>query len=161
MKSLLGLLGLLCLLRLFCLLRFLSHSILSGFNGLKRDTEACLAEGQPRNILGCNPNRFGARCPALSPCCHRVIHSCYAFFRIFSHATRSAPQKSARVANDRASRTACLGLTMAQRDGAFCLVPEPRASSRRSSSIQNHTADCAIASESPLSGVAASCPPSN
>jgi hypothetical protein len=30
--------GFLCLLRLLRLLRFLSHSILSGFNGLKRDT---------------------------------------------------------------------------------------------------------------------------
>ena len=36
-KSLLGLLSLLCLLRLFSLLRFLSHNILIGFNGWKRD----------------------------------------------------------------------------------------------------------------------------
>jgi hypothetical protein len=36
-KSLLGLLGLLRLLRLFSLLRFLSHNILIGFNGWKRD----------------------------------------------------------------------------------------------------------------------------
>jgi hypothetical protein len=36
--------GLLCLFRL---LRFLSHSILSGLNGLKRDSEVCVAEGQP------------------------------------------------------------------------------------------------------------------
>src|ERR1700737_2003627 len=37
-RLLLGLLGLLRLLRLFRLLRFLSHSILSRFNGWKRDT---------------------------------------------------------------------------------------------------------------------------
>src|SRR5687768_4408329 len=40
---LLGLLLLCCLLRLFSLLRFLSHSILIGFNGWKRDTR--LARG--------------------------------------------------------------------------------------------------------------------
>jgi len=45
--------------------------------------EACSAEGQPRNILECNPNRFAARCLALSRQCHRVIHSCYAFWRVF------------------------------------------------------------------------------
>jgi len=45
--------------------------------------EACSAEGQPRNILDCNPNRFAGRCPALSRCCHCVIHSCYAFFDAF------------------------------------------------------------------------------
>jgi len=40
--------------------------------------EACSAEGQPRNILERNPNRFAGRCPALSRRRHRVIHSCYA-----------------------------------------------------------------------------------
>ena len=39
------LLRLLGLLRLFRLLRFLSHSILSGFNGLKRDTRGMLGGG--------------------------------------------------------------------------------------------------------------------
>src|SRR6201747_2713014 len=56
-----------------------------GFNGLKRDSEACLAEGQPHNILKYNPNRFAARCRALSRRRHRVIHSCYGFLiRFFS-----------------------------------------------------------------------------
>jgi len=54
--------------------------------------EACSAEGQPRNILEGNPNRFAARCPALSRRCHCVIHSCYAFWCIFCRAGRSEPQ---------------------------------------------------------------------
>jgi hypothetical protein len=91
LKSLLRLLGLLRLLRLFRLLRFLSHSILSGFNGLKRDTEACLAEGQPRNILEHNPNRFAARCRVLSRRCHHVIHSCYAFEMLFRENFAASP----------------------------------------------------------------------
>ena len=41
--------------------------------------EGCSAEGQPRNILECNPSRFAGRCPALSRRCHCVIHSCYGF----------------------------------------------------------------------------------
>src|SRR5271163_2409871 len=49
------LLRLLGLLRLFRLLRFLSHSILSGFNGLKRDTRGMLGGGPasqyPRNVI--------------------------------------------------------------------------------------------------------------
>jgi hypothetical protein len=53
--------------------------------------EACSAEGQPRNILDRDPNRFGGRCPALSCRCHRVIHSCSAFFAHFS--PRGAPMR--------------------------------------------------------------------
>ena len=65
--------------------------------------EACSAEGQPRNILKCNPTRFASRCPALSRHCHRVIHSCYAFWRDFElnlgdrrHRMRRAPRRIAR-----------------------------------------------------------------
>jgi len=42
-----------------------------------------LAEGQPRNILNAKLSRFAGRCRVLSPCCHRVIHSCYAFGTTF------------------------------------------------------------------------------
>jgi hypothetical protein len=53
--------------------------------------EACSAEGQPRNILKGNPNRFAARCPALSRRCHYVIHSCYAFSDVFAEFSRVMP----------------------------------------------------------------------
>jgi hypothetical protein len=63
----------------FAFFAFLAIVSSQGFHGLKRDTEACLAEGQPRNILDCNPTRFGGRCRVPSWRCHHVIHSCYAF----------------------------------------------------------------------------------
>ena len=63
----------------FAFFAFLAIVSSQGFNGRKRDTEACLAEGQPRNILDHNPTRFACRCRASSWRCHRVIHSCYAF----------------------------------------------------------------------------------
>ena len=43
----------------FAFFAFLAIVSSQGFHGLKRDTEACLAEGQPRNILDDNPTRFG------------------------------------------------------------------------------------------------------
>jgi hypothetical protein len=42
----------------FAFFAFLAIVSSQGFHGLKRDTEACLAEGQPRNILDDNPIRF-------------------------------------------------------------------------------------------------------
>ncbi|WP_291856698.1 hypothetical protein [Bradyrhizobium sp.] len=44
----------------FAFFAFLAIVSSQGFHGLKRDTEACLAEGQPRNILDHDPNRFAA-----------------------------------------------------------------------------------------------------
>ena len=44
----------------FAFFAFLAIVSSQGFNGLKRDSEACLAEGQPHNILDHNPNRFAA-----------------------------------------------------------------------------------------------------
>jgi hypothetical protein len=67
---------------------------------------------------------------------------------------RSAPQKSSRAANDRTTRAASAGLTIADSGGASALIRNRRAPS---SSIQNHGADCSRRGESPLSGVAASC----
>src|ERR1700680_46000 len=66
--------------------------------------EACSAEGQPRNILERDPNRFAARCLAPSRGSHRVIHSCYALWCVFSRAKRSASQNLRAEANDRAGR---------------------------------------------------------
>jgi len=43
-----------------------------------------LAEGQPRNILDSNCNRFAGDCRVLSRRRHHVIHSCYAFWSDFS-----------------------------------------------------------------------------
>jgi hypothetical protein len=63
----------------FAFFAFLAIVSSQGFHGLKRDTEACLAEGQPRNILNDNPSRFAGRCRVPSWRCHHVIHSCYAF----------------------------------------------------------------------------------
>jgi hypothetical protein len=42
----------------FAFFAFLAIVSSQGFHGLKRDTEACLAEGQPRNILDDDPSRF-------------------------------------------------------------------------------------------------------
>jgi hypothetical protein len=66
--------------------------------------EACSAEGQPHNILDRNPNRFAARCPALSRQCHCVIHSCYAFLTLFRRTARAAAQKTAPRTGDRGFR---------------------------------------------------------
>jgi hypothetical protein len=78
--------------------------------------EACSAEGQPRNILDRNPNRFAARCPALSRRCHCVIHSCYAFRTHFCEIPLvSTPDKTIIIADAASS-----GLTMHERAGAFC-----------------------------------------
>ena len=66
-------------LALFAFFAFLAIVSSQGFHGLKRDTEACLAEGQPRNILDDDPSRFAVPCRVPSWRCHHVIHSCYAF----------------------------------------------------------------------------------
>ena len=63
----------------FAFFAFLAIVSSQGFHGLKRDTEACLAEGQPRNILDRDPTRFAARCRVPSWRCHHVIHNYYAF----------------------------------------------------------------------------------
>jgi hypothetical protein len=63
----------------FAFFAFLAIVSSQEFHGLKRDYEACSAEGQPHNILDGKLNRFAACCLALSRQRHRVIHSCYAF----------------------------------------------------------------------------------
>jgi hypothetical protein len=87
--------------------------------------EACSAEGHPCNILDRNPNRFAARCPALSRQCHCVIHSCYAFLTLFRRTTRAAAQKSAPRAGDRGFRIPS-GLTMRQCRRRICIDPKQR-----------------------------------
>src|ERR1700737_3371040 len=69
----------------FAFFAFFAFLAIASSFGLWMETrhEACSAEGQPRNILKRNPNRFAARCPALSRRRHPVIHSCYAFLRCF------------------------------------------------------------------------------
>ena len=111
--------------------------------------EACSAEGQPRNILECNPNRFARRCPALSRMCHCVIHSCYVFLRLFREISLSCPghppsfQERSIAGSSRSSRgrasgddamhaaqdvgSVLAGLTTRQRGGAVCNDPEQRA----------------------------------
>ncbi len=61
--------GLLGLLRLFRLLRFLSHSILSGFNGLKRDTR----DARRRASLAKSSTIIPADSQAPAPCCHAAV----------------------------------------------------------------------------------------
>jgi hypothetical protein len=63
------LLGLLGLFRLFRLLRFLSHSILSGFNGLKRDTR----HARRRASLAKSSTLIPADSQAPAPCCHAPV----------------------------------------------------------------------------------------
>jgi hypothetical protein len=74
----------------FAFFAFLAIVSSQGFHGLKRDTEACLAEGQPRNILDDKLSRFARFCPALSHPCHRVIHSSDAFSGDFGPRIRIA-----------------------------------------------------------------------
>jgi len=61
--------GLLGLLRLLRLLRFLSHSILSGFNGLKRDTR----HARRRASLTKSSTLIPADSQAPAPCCHAAV----------------------------------------------------------------------------------------
>ena len=61
--------GLLGLLRLFRLLRFLSHSILSGFNGLKRDTR----HARRRASLAKSSTLIPTDSQAPAPCCHASV----------------------------------------------------------------------------------------
>jgi hypothetical protein len=74
------------------------------FNGWKRDAEACSAEGQPRNILECNPNRFAGRCLAPSRQCHCVIHNSYAFWMRFCRCDAPGAAKNPRAASSRQRR---------------------------------------------------------
>jgi hypothetical protein len=69
------------------------------------------------------------------------------FGAFFAAVRRSSSQKSLSDANDRSSRATPAGLTMRQRGGGFCIDPEQARSDQRimrlrSSSIQNHSADC-------------------
>jgi hypothetical protein len=81
---------------------------------------------------------------------------------VFSHFQPRNAFRAAKIPARRQQsrhRIAASGLTVAKRAGAFCIVPEPRAPLRPSSSIQNHYAGCNSAGDSPLSGVVACCPP--
>src|SRR3981081_2146712 len=86
--------------------------------------EACSAEGQPHNILEYNPNRFAGRCPALSRRCHRVIHSCYAFWPIFCRGNALRIAKSSRAANDRTADALSSGLTTRHQACVVCADAE-------------------------------------
>src|SRR6185437_9841162 len=71
------------LLRLFRLLRFLSHSILSGFNGLKRDTRGMLGGGPASQYPQQSTQQIRAALPrAVTPVTLRYPQSC-AFCRAF------------------------------------------------------------------------------
>jgi hypothetical protein len=140
------LLRLLGLLRLLCLLRFLSHSILSEFNGWKRDTR----HARRRASLATSSNAIPTDSEARAPHCHvavialstAVMH----FWCVFVPSMRSALQKIARASDHRAAST---GLTMRQRGEAPCIDPAlPRriqVRTRQSSSIHNQGADCSAA----------------
>jgi len=104
-EELLLLLGL-GLLRLLCLLRFLSHSILSEFNGLKRDTRharrrASLAKSS--SVNSADSRRAASRCHA------RVITLSTAdmrfdgFSRKFLH--RAAPRSPTRLTRSQFDRS--------------------------------------------------------
>jgi hypothetical protein len=101
----------------FAFFAFLAIVSSQGFNGLKRDSEACLAEGQPHNILDHNPNRFAARFRVLSCRCHRVIHSCYAFRGGFSSKRRLLRPHHARAPCLTAGKRAALFINLKPRFG--------------------------------------------
>lgn len=130
------LLGGLFRLRLLRLLRFLSHSILSGFHGLN----ATPRHAWRRASLATSSVSNSADSEAAAACCHRaviVLSTAVTCFRQF-------------FASVRVSR-------IAASSHPSCLTTRKRLV-RESSSIQNHGADWRAAGESPLSGAAASCP---
>src|ERR1700736_5062130 len=92
-RLLLGLLGLLRLLRLFRLLRFLSHSILSRFNGWKRDTR----HARRRANLATSSNAIPTDSRAAAPHCHGTVialsTAVMRFWRLFPPSKRAASQK--------------------------------------------------------------------
>ena len=90
LNSLLGLLGLLCLLRLFSLLRFLSHSILIGFNGWKRDTRLArggLSLATASIVIRTDSEATASRCHAAVIALSTVV---IRFRRLFRRAIDSA-----------------------------------------------------------------------
>jgi hypothetical protein len=140
------LLGLLGLFRLFRLLRFLSHSILSGFNGLKRDTR----HARRRASLAKSSTLIPADSQAPAPCCHApvtalstdVTHFDALFAKIV--ATRRAVPSPLRR---REKRFSVPGRdderSFARQAGGEDVADfrNRRNSPSRSSSIQNHSAD--------------------
>jgi len=69
-------------------------------------------------------------------------------FGAFLAARCALRRKNLRAANDSTARGGPAGLTMRERDGAFCIDPEQARGivvCPRSSSIQNHGTDCAAA----------------
>ena len=117
---------------------FLAIVSSQGFNGLKRDSEACIvAEGQPRNILATISNRFAAYCRLLSPRCHHVIHSCYAFldafFEIFM---RRRPQRTFHGAIQQRKARPCMKVRYRSASANFApSAAKPAAKLRRSQAI--------------------------
>jgi hypothetical protein len=64
--------------------------------------------------------------PALSRRCHCVIHSCYAFWRVFTPTDAVCGGKNPRAPPTIAPPAASARLTMPQHAGAFCIDPEQR-----------------------------------
>jgi hypothetical protein len=61
---------------------------------VKRDFEACSAEGQPRTILGYRSQQIRGALPAMSYDVGGVIHSCYAFLPYFPTRCRHCEERS-------------------------------------------------------------------
>jgi hypothetical protein len=94
--------------------------------------------------------------PVLSRACHRVIHSCYAFWSIFRRCEALRAEKILIHANDRSSRATPAGLTMRQRGGGFCIDPEQAEGDAPAIFINSKPQRrLPRRGESPLSGVAA------
>mgnify|MGYP003694698795 CR=1 FL=1 len=119
----------------FAFFAFLAIVSSQGFNGLKRDTEACLAEGQPRNILDRQSQQIRGALPrAVMPLSSRYPQLLCVLMRFFAETQPRRPPF--------ASRASCLTM------------------SRTSTIFINSKPRCGLAggSQGPLSGADAPCP---
>jgi hypothetical protein len=145
-KLLLGLFRL-RLLRLFRLLRFLSHSILFWVNGWKRDTR----HARRRANLATASKAIPTDSRRAAPRCHAPVIALSTVVMHFGARFRRKPIRSAAQIPRRSEPS--------QRPaGSSGLTKLQRGSCARSSSIQNHGADCLGVGESPLTAAAAFSP---
>ena len=75
----------------FAFFAFLAIVSSQGFNGLKRDTRGMLGGGPASQNPRSQTQQIRGVLPPLSPQCHPLIHSCYAFLASFH---RAAPAQS-------------------------------------------------------------------
>jgi hypothetical protein len=137
--------GFLCLLRLLRLLRFLSHSILSGFNGLKRDTRDARRRASLAKSSRLIPADSEAAAAAITRASPRYPQMLCIFDPLFPELPAAARRAARFTKTPNVSRRSSPAVRQAFARpwrGAIRRNREPaRNFSMRSSSIQNHGVD--------------------